>query len=138
MTPPAPRPGAAAVVTDRAGRVLLHLCRVGGPWTLPGRTLGPGESARTAAAREVAALCLDVPTLRLVGVYATLRPGRPPEGDAVYGVTSVFEGRARAGRSGRGGRGGTWGWFPVGALPEPTGPCVEGWVADALLGRPTL
>ncbi|MFE4054801.1 NUDIX domain-containing protein [Streptomyces sp. NPDC059096] len=46
--------GAAAVITDEAGRVLLGRSRVRGMWELPAGGVEPGESAVRAAVRELA------------------------------------------------------------------------------------
>jgi ADP-ribose pyrophosphatase YjhB (NUDIX family) len=77
--PQAPRatrivPAASAVVTDRAGRILLHRRTDNGLWSIPGGQMEVGETIRQTVVREVEEETgLKVELHRLVGIYSDPR-----------------------------------------------------------------
>jgi ADP-ribose pyrophosphatase YjhB (NUDIX family) len=77
--PEAPRatrivPAASAVVTDRAGRILMHRRTDSGLWSIPGGGMEVGETVRQTVVREVAEETgLKVEPDRLVGIYSDPR-----------------------------------------------------------------
>ncbi|MFG3409646.1 NUDIX domain-containing protein [Streptomyces sp. NPDC048142] len=90
--------GAAAIITDQAGRVLLvhPTYREDDRWLLPGGVVEPGEHPHTACRREITEE-LGLPELTLSGVLAVhslsqhhpdIRPGTPCPGEIRY----VFDG----------------------------------------------
>lgn len=63
-------PGAAALVTDDAGRILLQRRRDSGRWSLPGGVMEVGERLNETAVREVREETgLDVEITGLLGIY---------------------------------------------------------------------
>jgi 8-oxo-dGTP pyrophosphatase MutT (NUDIX family) len=85
-------PGAAVIVTDTSGRVLLLQRADTGGWGLPGGFMEPGESLEETARREVreeVGLALD--ELTLMGVFSGPdQYFRYPNGDQVFNVTAVY------------------------------------------------
>ncbi|MDX2680056.1 NUDIX hydrolase [Streptomyces soliscabiei] len=90
--------GAAAIVTDQVGRVLLvhPTYRADGRWLLPGGVVEPGEHPHVACRREITEE-LGLPEVPLAGVlavhslsphHADIRPGMPCPGEIRY----VFDG----------------------------------------------
>ncbi|GIH18805.1 NUDIX domain-containing protein [Rugosimonospora africana] len=71
---PAPNllvPGASAIVTDEAGRLVLHRRSDNGLWALPGGDMELGESVAGTVVREVKEETgLDVEPWYVVGVYS--------------------------------------------------------------------
>jgi 8-oxo-dGTP pyrophosphatase MutT (NUDIX family) len=84
-----PAVGAAGLVFDDAGRLLLTRRADNGRWCLPGGAADVGESPSAAVVREVREETgLRVTATHLVGVYDSRRqPGPPP---AWHGYTLVF------------------------------------------------
>ncbi len=84
--------GAAIIVQDEAGRLLLQRRGDNAEWSLPGGTLEPGETIEDAARREVreeTAVVIGRP--RLLGVASG--PNlvyRLPNGDQIHNVSIVF------------------------------------------------
>ncbi len=63
-------PGAAAVVTDERGRVLLQQRSDSGNWALPGGAMDIGETLAQCAVREVKEETgLDIEITGLLGIY---------------------------------------------------------------------
>ena len=94
------RPGVAAVIFQDE-RVLLQRRDDNRKWGLPGGSVEPGESVRTAVIREVLEETgLDVEPLRLIGVYsdpANHQIVTYPDGNVIHYVSSVFECAVRGG-----------------------------------------
>ena len=92
-------PGAAALVRDEAGRVLLQRRGDTGEWGLPAGALELGERLDRTVAREVREETgLEINPLRVVGVYS----GHDfnftyPNGDQVKAVSTLFECRIAGG-----------------------------------------
>lgn len=63
-------PGAAAIVTDQHGRVLLQRRTDSGNWSLPGGAMDIGETLQQCAIREVKEETgLDIEITDLLGIY---------------------------------------------------------------------
>jgi 8-oxo-dGTP pyrophosphatase MutT (NUDIX family) len=124
--PDAPRanslaPTAFAVVRDGPGRVLLVRRCDSGNWELPGGRIDLGESAATAAVREVAEEAgMDVMITGLAGVYSD--PAHvvryPGSGEVRQQMAVCFHATARRG------------------TPRPDGveSCAAAWVEPSQLG----
>jgi 8-oxo-dGTP pyrophosphatase MutT (NUDIX family) len=84
--------GAAVLVSDSQGRVLLHQRADNGLWGIPGGAMEPGESIELTARRETREETgLEVGELRLFGVFSGPEFFYEyPNGDQVFNVTVVF------------------------------------------------
>lgn len=83
-------PGAAAVVLNRAGHVLLLRRADNGRWHTPGGICEPGEFPALTVAREVLEETgLIVNVIRITGVYA-IPPFTYPNGDHTSSIITVF------------------------------------------------
>lgn len=133
---PAGALGAASVIVDVAGRVLLVHHTYGMlNWELPGGGSESGESAEATAIREAREeLGCTIADLRLTGVYwepgwgdgaglhhfvfrATLTPGAEPYAADPHEISEL-------------------GWFAVDTLPRPVSDFTVRRIEDALSGRP--
>ncbi|MEU9825966.1 NUDIX hydrolase [Micromonospora chersina] len=133
----------AAVVTDRAGRVLL--CRQSGGgrrWALPGGRLRREESPAAAARREIRAETgWEVDLVDLVGLYRFGDPAAPPPPAGRCGalpdvLVHVFRARVLADAPDGAPAGGCQlDWHSPDELPEALTPTTRAAVADALAGR---
>ncbi|MWA08352.1 NUDIX hydrolase [Streptomyces sp. BA2] len=85
-------PGAAVLLTDDEGQVLLLARADTGGWGLPGGLMEPGESLEDTGRREVREETgLNIGTLQLFGVYSGAEQFyRYPNGDEIYNVTVVY------------------------------------------------
>ena len=134
-------PGAAALVRDKAGRVLLERRTDNGEWGLPGGAADPGEAPAQTAVRETfEETGLKVKPELLAGVVKGHT--RYPNGDSVEMTLSVFECRVVAGSmESRDGESLEFRYFGADELPassmlekyppelfaEPGGGCVYSW-----------
>jgi ADP-ribose pyrophosphatase YjhB (NUDIX family) len=94
------RPGAAAIVQDGDGRILLQRRSDNGLWGLPGGSVEIGESIRDAIVREVREETgLTVEVLRLIGVYSDpkVQVVRYADGNVVHYISTLFACRILAG-----------------------------------------
>jgi 8-oxo-dGTP pyrophosphatase MutT (NUDIX family) len=132
-------PGAAAVIFNGDGDVLLEKRSDNGFWGLPGGRVDAGESLEQAAIREVLEETgLHVTVKRLVGVYSDPRLYSImvyPDGAAMQGIIAVFEcervgGDLRVSPESTDVR-----YFSVEALPDDTLPAHLLRIRDALTGR---
>ncbi|HET8568063.1 MAG TPA: NUDIX domain-containing protein [Candidatus Limnocylindria bacterium] len=122
--------GAASVVTDTEGRVLLvHHTYGERNWELPGGRGGPAESAEDTARREAREeVGVELEIERLTGVY-----WEPDQ------CMHHFVFRARAlgePRAADAAEIGECGWFAADALPRPISDLTVRRIADALAGSP--
>ena len=86
-------PGAAGMIRDANGRVLLQRRRDNGLWGFPGGLLDLGESVTETLVREFREeVGLDVEPRRLIGVYTSPKFDRAyPNGDTSQLFASFFE-----------------------------------------------
>jgi ADP-ribose pyrophosphatase YjhB (NUDIX family) len=114
--------GAAVLLEDGQGRLLLLQRTDNGCWGLPGGALEPGETLEQTARRETLEESgLEVGGLALFGVFSGPELFyRYPNGDEVYNVTVVYTAQPAGGelapaqaehRLGR--------WFAAQELPPP-------------------
>ena len=132
------RPGVAAVIFQDE-RVLLQRRDDNRQWGLPGGSVEPGESVRTAIIREVREETgLDVEPLRLIGVYsdpANHQIITYPDGNVIHYVSSVFECAVRGGTLTCCEESLELAFFPPDALPPDTLPISRIRIVDALTRR---
>ena len=90
-------PGAAVIVLDSSGHVLLMQRADTGGWGLPGGFMEPGESLEETARREVMEeVGLELAELTLMSVFSGPEQYfRYPNGDQVFNVTAVYTATAR-------------------------------------------
>lgn len=96
-TQPLILPGAAVIVLDSNGHVLLLQRADTGGWGLPGGFTEPGESLEATARREVMEeVGLELGDLTLMSVFSGPEQYfRYPNGDEVFNVTVVYIATAR-------------------------------------------
>ena len=132
------RPGVAAVIFQDE-RVLLQRRDDNRQWGLPGGSVEPGESVRTAVIREVREETgLDVEPLRLIGVYsdpANHQIVTYPDGNVIHYVSSVFECAVRGGTLTCCEESLELAFFPPDALPADTLPISRIRIVEALTRR---
>src|SRR4051794_38867021 len=139
-TAPAPtaiRPGVACVLSDAAGRILLHRRRVGGGWAPPSGGVEPGEDLLSALHRELREeTALTARVVRAVGVYSdpAYMIVAYPDGRIVHYVTTLFLCRVQSGVLAGNDEGLAWAWFAPDALPADLTAYARVWLADALAG----
>ncbi|MBK9124627.1 MAG: NUDIX hydrolase [Chloroflexi bacterium] len=113
--------GAAAVIRNDAGEVLLQLRRDNGRWGLPGGAVDPGEDPAAAVIREVLEETgLVVVPERIVGVYGGPELiFRYPNGDEIALTSITFACRVSGGALGIGDDESLdLRWFAPDALPD--------------------
>lgn len=91
--------GAAALVTDNTGRILLQKRADNGKWGVPGGGMEPGEEPAQTAIREVyEETGLEVEIKRLIGVFGGKDHVRAyPDGDQFAYISITFECRVIGG-----------------------------------------
>ena len=118
-------PGAAGLVFDERGRVLVQQRAESGKWGLPSGAIDPGESPAETVRRELREEAgLDVEPVRVAGVFG----GREhrityPTGDVAESTTVVFECRVVGGEiRARDGESSQLRWCAPGEMPELIAP----------------
>jgi 8-oxo-dGTP diphosphatase len=91
--------GAAAIIRDEQGRILLQQRSDNGRWGLPGGAVDPGEEPAEAAVREAfEETGLYVEPVKLVGLFGGKRQiVQYPNGDRTAYVSATFECRVTGG-----------------------------------------
>jgi 8-oxo-dGTP pyrophosphatase MutT (NUDIX family) len=132
------RPGVAAVIFED-GRVLLQRRDDTRRWGLPGGSIEPGESVRTAIIREVREETgLDVEPVRLIGVYSDPLYHQVmtyPDGNVIHYVSTVLECVVRGGMLACGDESLALDWFDPDALPDDLMLISTVRIRDALAGQ---
>jgi 8-oxo-dGTP pyrophosphatase MutT (NUDIX family) len=130
-------PSVFVAVCDRPGRLLLVQRCDSGDWELPGGRVDVGESAVTAAAREVAEESgVVVHVTGLIGLYTD--PGhivRSVSGEVRQQFVVLFRASPVSGRprpDWRETRAAAW-WAPPAVAGLPMQAPVRAWIRDALL-----
>lgn len=133
--------GAAALISDGQGRLLLMLRTDNDCWGPPGGAVEPGEAVEQAARREVQEETgLVLGELVLFGVFSGPEYFyRYPSGDEVHNVIIAFLARAAGDVVKMNEEHTTWRWFAAEEIPEeispPIRPVIERWKAHTLAQR---
>ena len=119
--------GAATLVVDETGRLLLLKRSDSGCWGPPGGAVEPGENLEAAARREVREETgLELGGLSLSGVYSGPELYyRYPNGDEVHNVTIVYRAAHPAGEVRLNGEHTDYGWFAPNAIPADISPPIR-------------
>lgn len=128
------KPGVAAIVRDKDGRLLLHQRVVGEGWAPPSGSVEPGERLSTAVLREIREeTTLVVNVSRLVAIYSdpSYQVVQYPDGRQIHFVTCLFDCEVVEGELEGSSEGRAWEWFEPSALPEGLLPYARVWLADA-------
>lgn len=134
------RPGAAAIIQDGEGRILLQRRSDNGLWGLPGGSVEIGESVRDAIIREVREETgLTVEVIRLVGVYSDPRFQivRYADGNVVHYISTLFACRILSGTLQTCDETLDLKFFDPAHLPEDLLPMHRIRVQDLMAGSPT-
>lgn len=133
------RPGAAAIIKDGDGRILLQQRSDNGLWGLPGGSVEIGESVRDAILREVREETgLTVEVVRLVGIYSdpTTQIVRYPDGNVVHYISTFFACRILGGTLQTCDETLALKYFEPANLPDDLAPMHRIRIQDALANRP--
>jgi ADP-ribose pyrophosphatase YjhB (NUDIX family) len=119
--------GAATLIVDDRGPLLLMKRSDSGCWGPPGGAVEPGEVVETAARREVREETgLDILEMDLFGVFSGPELYyRYPNGDEVYNVTIVYLARRWEGKVGINEEHTEWRWFAAADIPEDLSPPIR-------------
>jgi ADP-ribose pyrophosphatase YjhB (NUDIX family) len=119
--------GAATLVLDERGRLLLMKRSDSGCWGPPGGAVEPGEVVETAARREVREETgLDILEMDLFGVFSGPELYyQYPNGDEVYNVTIVYLARRWRGTVGIDDEHTAWRWFAAADIPDDLSPPIR-------------
>ncbi len=116
--------GAAGLVVDTEGRLLMQKRTDNGLWGLPGGSMEPGESIEETVRREVLEETgLRLRTMQLFGVFSGADYFYVyPNGDQIYDLCVVFLTRDFGGNLFPGHESQEVGFFPLKALPADITP----------------
>lgn len=119
--------GAATLILDDQGRLLLMKRSDSGCWGPPGGAVELGEAVETAARREVREETgLELGELSLFGVFSGPELFyRYPNGDEVHNVTIVYLTRGPLGQVRLNDEHTDWRWFPAAEIPEDLSPPIR-------------
>jgi ADP-ribose pyrophosphatase YjhB (NUDIX family) len=118
--------GAATLVVDGQGRLLLMKRSDNGCWAPPGGAVELGEQVEQAARREVLEETgLTLGDLELFGVFSGPEFFyRYPNGDEVHNITIVYLAREFNGSLTLNDEHTAWGWFATADIPADIGPPI--------------
>lgn len=118
--------GAAILMADGEGRLLLLKRSDSGCWGPPGGATEPGEKVEEAARREaMEETGLQVAEMELFGVFSGPELYyKYPNGDEVYNVTIVYLSRDFTGKVEMNDEHTEWGWFAAEDMPEDISPPI--------------
>jgi 8-oxo-dGTP pyrophosphatase MutT (NUDIX family) len=119
--------GAAILVLDEQGRLLLMKRSDSGCWGPPGGATEPGEVVEEAAKREtLEETNLEVGKMTLFGVFSGPELYyKYPNGDEVYNVTIVYIANDWRGEVRLNHEHTEWQWFRVDEIPEDLSPPIK-------------
>ena len=119
--------GAATLILDGQGRLLLMKRSDSGCWGPPGGAVEPGEAVETAARREVREETgLELGEMTLFGVFSGPELYyKYPNGDEVHNITIVYLTGERRGRVRLNGEHTEWRWFAAAQIPEDLSPPIR-------------
>jgi ADP-ribose pyrophosphatase YjhB (NUDIX family) len=119
--------GAATLIVDAAGRLLLMKRSDSGCWGPPGGAVELGEVVETAARREVREETgLELGEMSFFGVFSGPELFYVyPNGDQVYNVTIVYLSRDWRGQVQIDGEHTEWRWFARPEIPENLSPPIK-------------
>ncbi|MBN1305070.1 MAG: NUDIX domain-containing protein [Anaerolineales bacterium] len=119
--------GAAVLILDSQGRLLLMKRTDSGCWGPPGGAVEPGEVIEAAARREVREeTSLQVSGLSLFGVFSGPELFYEyPNGDQVYNVTIVYVTQEWQGQVQADEEHSTWRWFSMDEIPVDLSPPIR-------------
>jgi ADP-ribose pyrophosphatase YjhB (NUDIX family) len=119
--------GAAILVVDGEGRLLLMKRSDSGCWGPPGGAVELGEVVEDAAKREtLEETRIEIQEMSLFGVFSGADLYyKYPNGDEVYNVTIVYISRDWRGEVTINEEHTEWRWFPVSEIPEDISPPIK-------------
>ena len=119
--------GAATLILDGQGRLLLMKRSDSGCWGPPGGAVEPGEAVETAARREVREETgLELGEMTLFGIFSGPELYyKYPNGDEVHNITIVYLTGERRGRVRLNGEHTDWHWFAAAQIPEDLSPPIR-------------
>ena len=119
--------GAAILILDDQGRLLLMKRSDSGCWGPPGGATEPGEVVEEAAKRETfEETNLEIGETSLFGVFSGPELYyKYPNGDEVYNVTIVYLARDWRGTIKLNDEHTAWNWFAVDEIPEEVSPPIK-------------
>lgn len=120
--------GAAVLILNEQGELLMLLRTDNGCWGVPGGSMEPGERLEETAARETLEECgLHVRGLALLGVFSGPEIAyRYPNGDMTYNVTAAYVAHEASGEIALNLAEHTrWEYFPLERLPEAISPPIK-------------
>lgn len=128
--------GAAVLLVDGQGRLLLLHRADNQCWGPPGGAVEPGEVVEQAARRELREeTSLEAGELSLFGVFSGPELFyRYPNGDEVYNVTIIYRAAYAGGEVHLNGEHTAWDWFAPAEVPERISPPIRPVIEQFLQG----